>query len=242
MDSKRFWNQTFSRGPDTEYSRVGLPQGPDPVLEAALRHFGNIQGKRVVDLGCGSGKASLLFASLGSHVISIDQSDVAIANLRAFCSSNRITNVRAMHLSALNIAELGPVDFVFGSMILHHIEPFAAFVGALRSVLPCKGKAFFWENNAFSPLLIWFRQNVVGKLWVPKYGDDEEFPLMPREIDVLRRHFTVQLAYPDLVFFRLISQYLLRGHLETPFRLLDRIFYKWPAFRKRSYHQYVYLS
>jgi hypothetical protein len=41
------------------------------------------------------------------------------------------------------------------------------------------GRGFFWENNARIKSMIWFRQNIVGKLWVPKFGDSEEFPLTP---------------------------------------------------------------
>ncbi len=81
---------------------------------------------------------------------------MAIANLGAFCSNNGITNVTPMQLSALDVVDMGPVDFVFGSMILHHIERFDAFASALRSIPPSNSKAFFWENNASSKLLIWF--------------------------------------------------------------------------------------
>ena len=242
MDSKAFWDRVFSHGQDSAYSRIDVPAEEDAVLNAAIQHFGDVANKTVIDLGCGSGKAALFFAKRGARVIAIDQSDVAIENLSAFCAAQRISNLQLALVSALDVATLEPADFVFGSMILHHIEPFDAFTRALRDVLPIHGRAFFWENNASSKLLIWFRQNLVGKLWVPKCGDDEEFPLTPGEIEVLRRHFTVRVVYPELFYFRLISQYLIRGRLEGPFKFLDRVFYRWPWFRKRSYRQYVYLS
>jgi len=58
------------------------------------------------------------------------------------------------------------------------------------------GRAFFYENSAMSSLLVWFRQHVVGRWWVPKCGDEEEFPLTPGEVDMLRRAFAVRVAYP----------------------------------------------
>ncbi len=101
---------------------------------------------------------------------------------------------------------------------------------------------FFIENNARSKIMIWFRQNVVGKAWVPQYGDPEEFPLTLSEISEIRKYFCVQIEIPELVFFRMISKYLFRGHLSIAFKLLDDYFYKYPAIRKYSYKQYLYLS
>ena len=104
------------------------------------------------------------------------------------------------------------------------------------------GRGFFYENSSVSRLLIWFRTHLVGRWWIPKNGDDEEFPLAPQEIDVLRKQFAVRTAYPELLFFRLISMYLLRGKYPKPFATLDRWGYRIPWLRKLSYRQYVYLS
>jgi hypothetical protein len=46
---------------------------------------------------------------------------------------------------------------------------------------------------------------------VPKHSDDEEFPLTPGEIKTLSEYFRVEVRYPELVFLRLISTYLLHG-------------------------------
>ena len=89
--------------------------------------------------------------------------------------------------------------------------------------------------------MIGSRQHVVGWFWVPKY-DPVEFPLTPAEVDILRRHFTVRVESPELLFLRLISLYLLRRSLGALFRALDRVFYKVQSFRRRSYRQYLLLS
>jgi 2-polyprenyl-3-methyl-5-hydroxy-6-metoxy-1,4-benzoquinol methylase len=237
-----FWNDKFSKGQTKVYSRVEMPAADNPILKDALRHFGNIEGKTVVDLGCGGGKTSLFFASRGANVISIDSSEVAIRNLSTYIRENGIRNISPVEMRAQEIAKLGSVDFIFGSMILHHIEPFAQFARDLRKLLKPGGKGFFWENNARSKTMIWFRQNIVGKLWVPKYGDEDEFPLMPSEVDEIRKYFHVSVEHPELLLFRLVSTYLLRGHLRRPFKALDDYFYKFPRIREYSYRQYVRVS
>jgi SAM-dependent methyltransferase len=242
MHPTEFWDNVFSKGQEGGYSRVEMPDLRDPILQSALGHFGRIENKTVIDLGCGRGATSLFFAYHGANVISVDLSEVAIKNLSRYCQSNGIRNVTPVRTSAQELTQFGPVDFVFGSMILHHIEPFDEFARILRDVIKPGGKGFFWENNARSKTLIWFRQHIVGKLWVPKWGDRDEFPLMPGEIQEIEKYFHVDIEYPELYFFRMISLYLLRGRFERPFQILDSYFYKYPAFRKYSYRQYLFLT
>jgi SAM-dependent methyltransferase len=238
----QFWDHVFEPGDRDAGSRIDMPDSRDPVLRRACEHFGQLSGRTVIDVGCGRGAASLFFASKGANVISVDLSSVAVRNLTEYCSRREITNIRPVQLSALELSTLGTADFVFGSMILHHLEPFERFVEALHAVLPAGGRAFFWENSARSSLLIWFRRNVVGKLWVPKYGDPDEFPLMPCEVDLLRRHFPVRVEIAELVLFRLISLYLLRNRLRAPFAWADRVGYRFAWLRKYSYKQYLLLG
>jgi 2-polyprenyl-3-methyl-5-hydroxy-6-metoxy-1,4-benzoquinol methylase len=242
MQATEHWDNVFSKGQAGGYSRVEMPDLHDPVLQRALKHFGSVENKTVFDLGCGRGATSLFFAYHGANVISVDASEVAIRNLSSYCQDNGVRNITPMRMPAQEISKLGQADFMFGSMILHHIEPFDEFSRTLRQVIKPGGKGFFYENNARSKTMIWFRRRIVGKLWVPKWGDSEEFPLMPDEVKLIERYFRVDIEYPELLFFRMASAYLLRGHLKSPFQMLDDYFYRYPAFRQYSYRQYVCLS
>lgn len=234
MQAKEFW--------DLSYTRVGMPDFNDPIFHRALAHFGNVENKTIIDLGCGTGTASLFFAHFGANVISIDFSEVAINNLSKYCQDNGVVNVTPINISAQDISKLGKADFIFGSMILHHIEPFEEFANMLRHAINPGGKGFFYENNAKSKIMIWFRQNIVGKLWVSKRGDADEFPLTPDEVNALRKYFHVEIEFPELLYFRMISIYLFRSHLKKPFQFLDDYFYNYHALRKYSYRQYLCLS
>ncbi len=242
MSSTEFWNNIFSQKQEGAYSRIEMPDLKNPVLQAALSHFGNIKDKSIIDLGCGRGATSLFFAYHGANVISIDLSEVAINNLVKYCNENNIYNIRPIQMSALEISNLGEVDFIFGSMILHHLEPFEKFTSILRDSLKKEGKGFFWETNARSKLLLWFRKHVVGKFFVPKYGDEKEFPLTPDEVNMLKRYFNVEIEFPELVFFRMISTYLLRGHFFKQFQEIDKYLFKFKSLRKYSYRQYLYIE
>jgi hypothetical protein len=47
-------------------------------------------------------------------------------------------------------------------------------------------------------------QEISANIWIPKYGDPDEFPLTPQEVDKLRRYSHVEIQYPEIVFFSLI--------------------------------------
>ncbi len=241
-DITQFWDRVFEQGDRCEHSRVEMPDPHNRELQRAAQHFGALQGGTLIDVGAGRGATSLYFASKGANVISVDQSAVAVRNLADYCTQRGIRNIKPVQLSAFEISKVGPVDFVFGAMILHHLEPFTDFAQELSRTLKPGGKAFFFENNARSELMIWFREHLVGKLWVPKYGDPDEFPLTPTEVDELRKHFEVRVEIPELVLFRLISLYLLRNRMRAPFDWADRVGYRFAGLRKYSYQQYLCLG
>jgi len=236
-DAKSYWNRVY-RDAQLASSSPG-----DSVLIDALDYFGgDITNCRLLDIGCGLGKASLCFAHHGASVTSIDTSAEAVKYLRTYCTERRITNITPLQMSAADVAEIGPFDFVFGSFILHHIEPFDEFARTLRATLQPGGRAFFYENSAMSALLMWARKRLTGRLGIPKHGDEEEYPLAPDEVDILHKYFHTEVVYPELVFFRLIPLYLLRNKGGPLFSKLDDLFYRVPRFRRYSYRQYILLS
>ena len=230
------WDRVHTKG-DVDAARPD-----DPIVAAALRHFGDVRGMRLLDLGCGMGQFSLFFADRGAQVTALDTSTVAIDRLRAYCDRYSIVGVEPTVGDAFGIDRLGPFDRVFGSMILHHLEPFERFADVLREALTPGGRAFFYENNASVPLLLWCRDHLVGHFGIPKHGDDDESPLEPREIDALRARFSVTTVYPEMLFARLGSAYLLHHRAERFSAWLDDRLYRVRRLRRFSYRQCVLLT
>ena len=56
--------------------------GPDIPTEADLKLLGNLDGKRVLELGCGGGPIAVAMAKQGAKVIAVDESVEQIAHAR----------------------------------------------------------------------------------------------------------------------------------------------------------------
>ena len=89
---------------------------------------------------------------------------------------------------------------------------------------------------------MFFRQNVVGKFGVPKYGDEEEYPFEPREINMLKSKFgKLKVYYPEFKFFIMLGTYIFKNKkAEKFFKSVDEFFYKYiKIFNKYSYNQII---
>jgi len=64
--------------------------GPDIPTEAQLRLLGSLEGKRVLELGCGGGPASVAMAKQGARVIAVDDSADQIAHARRLCEREEV--------------------------------------------------------------------------------------------------------------------------------------------------------
>jgi 2-polyprenyl-3-methyl-5-hydroxy-6-metoxy-1,4-benzoquinol methylase len=162
----------------------------------AFAFFGDLRNKDVLDIGCGLGRNSIALARLGANVTAVDISRTAIEKLNRFANVSELS-IKGLVSDAFSIPDLGQFDFVVGSMILHHLEPFDSFCDVLLAVMKPGGKALFYENNSASRLLVWMRENVVGKLWIPKNSDADGFPLKPQEVNMLRKRFQVVQVFPS---------------------------------------------
>lgn len=243
--AQEFWNQIWTGFRPYSVTRQSVVVGNEQSGEAFLSLLGQVSGRTVLDLGCGNGVLSVFLAKNGAHVVAIDSSETAVANTIMLSEFNGVANsVCAHQLWANNIETLGQTfDFVVGTFILHHIEPFDAFVSALYHVLNPDGVAIFLENSSRNPLLMVCRRYLTGRCGIPKYSDGVEHPFQPHELQLLKDSFCgVSVIYPEFVFFSLLSRYLFRS--KKPFNSIFRAVDGWihqrmPFLRRYSYYQIV---
>jgi SAM-dependent methyltransferase len=77
------WSRFTAAAPDGEALPTDVvTYGPDIPTEAELRLLGHVEGKRVLDLGCGSGRALVALARQGARAIGVDPAADQLASAR----------------------------------------------------------------------------------------------------------------------------------------------------------------
>ena len=217
---------------------LGMPRLVDRLLQA----LGDLRGKRVLDLGTGTGFLAVLLALRGAQVIGIDVAgdQLEIARYRSRISgTEQLTEFREMTSETLDWPDAA-FDAVTGSFILHHVD-LAVTGREIRRVLrPAGGRGAFIETSGLNPLLMLCRDHLTGRCGIPKYGSPDERPLGREALRTLESLFPgrVKVHSPELLFVRMLSAYV------TPFRLplgfwvtgaLDRLLGAVPRIRSYSY-------
>ena len=218
----------------TELPRLQL----DGLELAALEAAGDLSGKRVVDLGCGSGDLTLALLAAGARTTAVDLSPgmVGIAKRRVEIFA---TNGQAEFIVApaeeLPIEDAS-VDVIVGRFILHHLDIPRAAKECARILAP-GGAALFAENSGRNRILMLFRDHVAGRFGIPRYGTPDEKPLSSENLATIREHFPgLQLDYPIFEFFSLFDRQVLRqrwGWSTGALRALDRAIWRHLPFARR---------
>lgn len=115
--------------------------------------LGRLEGKLVLDAGCGSGEMSIYLAQHKARVVGVDVSRNLLSfgdvSARTSSVSNRV-DFGQMSLYDLAFSD-GAFDIVFGSAILHHLDLDRA-VPEIARVLKGDGVAVFIEPHDDSEL------------------------------------------------------------------------------------------
>jgi 2-polyprenyl-3-methyl-5-hydroxy-6-metoxy-1,4-benzoquinol methylase len=106
---------------------------------------GSIRGKRVLDLACGEGGHSLLFARAGADVLGIDGRRLYVDRARFAAEMTGLSANARFELGdmrELSSDRLGTFDLVIASGILHHLAP-TAFFPFLKSLAALSADSCF---------------------------------------------------------------------------------------------------
>lgn len=125
----------------------GLDGAPEwPAIRALLP---DLEGKRIVDLGCGFGWFARWARENGAaHVLGLDLSENMIARAKADTGDSKIEYVTA-NLEGLELPDAS-FDFAYSSLVFHYVVDFDRLVRTVhRALLPGSHFIFTIEHPIF---------------------------------------------------------------------------------------------
>lgn len=227
--------ETFSRFPgELRFSDDAFLEH-ESWVRPAFAALGDVNGRKVLDYGCGHGMAAVVLARRGAVVSGFDLSHAYVVEAARRAEANQ---VRADFVQAdahrLPFADAA-FDAVWGSAILHHLD-LAIAVRELHRVMRPGGAAVFCEPWGENPILRWARRRLhyEGKSHTP-----DESPLGVRDIEVLRQAFpTLQLKGHQV--FSMIRRVVNIRSLVRGLELCDDCLLRWMP-RLQRWSRYVVL-
>ena len=155
--------------------------------EYRYRVVGDLEGKRVLEVGCGEGENSAVLAKLGAHVTGIDISQGAIDTALERCRVNGVADRVEFVCSPIELADFAPgsFDVVWGEAILHHLlGDLDMVLSRLTTWAKPDGTILFAEPVALSPALRALRRMVP----VHTEATPDERPLESGELELVARY------------------------------------------------------
>lgn len=198
-----------------------------------------LDGKQVLDYGCGHGENSILLAACGARVTAFDLSPESVAKARRRAELHGLADRIQVDVRAAGQTDYPPASFdvVAGFAILHHLHWMlpTIFAEAARVLKP-GGIACFTEPVANSPLLRALRPLIPVK----SYATPEERQLVYQDLEPLREHF----ASVELIHFYCLERLhrLLGSSVRRPLRKLDHQVQHVLPFLRRYYGEVLVIA
>jgi 2-polyprenyl-3-methyl-5-hydroxy-6-metoxy-1,4-benzoquinol methylase len=174
-----------------------------PEMRYITQRLGNIKGKRLLDVGCGLGEASVYFATLGADVTSSDLSQGMLDATTRLAQSNGVS-VKQHIASAedMQLSTESKFDIIYSGNLLHHVD-IEETITRIKPHLATGGMLVTWDPLAYNPAI-----NVYRRMATDVRTPDEH-PLKWSDIKLFHKHFeTVETRYfwlTTLVIFVIMS-------------------------------------
>ena len=130
-----------------------------PVFEYVLPKMGNLEGKKVLELGTGTGGTATLLAKRGASVVGIDLLPFRLVEARARAAEHGVAEAAnfalmdAMHLAFPD----NTFDFIISKSVLVFTDHRQIAKECYRVLKP-GGQAIFMENMRYHPMVWLYRK------------------------------------------------------------------------------------
>lgn len=156
-----------------------------PEMRFIIQSLGDINGKCLLDVGCGLGEASVYFALLGAKVTSSDLSKGMLEATLRLAKKNGVF-IQPLHSDAEDLK--WPLeekfDIIYVGNLLHHVN-IKETLKRLKKHLKPDGVFISWDPVQYNPAINFYRK-MASDVRTP-----DEHPLRISDIKAFRENFSV---------------------------------------------------
>ena len=238
---KEFHNKLFGDGhavrqPTAKFGSIAKSRG-DYYRNLIML---NVTGKKVLELGCGTGGRACQIAQNGGDVTGVDISDTGIDFARQMAKDKKVedkTNFLVMNAEELKFED-NCFDVIVCGAILHHLD-LDKVLPELRRVLKDNGKAIFSEPLGNNPFI-----NLYRKL-TPQYRTEDEHPLVDEDFKKIEKYFKkIEIKYFHLTSLLAVPfrNFFFFDCLVKILEKLDELLFRIPFMRRQAWVVIMILS
>lgn len=132
-----------------------------PLQDFSFSRVGNLEGKRVLELGCGPGSLTVMLAKKGCFVEGTDKDSEKVRETERLAEDLGVgerVNAQMMDIERLDYGD-NLFDIVFSRSVLMYVDP-DRVVSEVSRVLKKDGIAIFLDNLRWHPLIFLYRRLV----------------------------------------------------------------------------------
>jgi SAM-dependent methyltransferase len=197
------------------------------LLDGMGDFLGDLDGREVLEYGCGLGELTIVLARSGARVTAFDLSPQSVEFARARAARDGVAD-RVRFVVAAGESLPFPdasFDLAVGKAVLHHLEPVAG-ARELARILRPGGRAAFSEPLGMNPLLVFARAHLP---YPGKHERGADRPLTAADLDGWRAPFA-RVRMRPVQLLSMVERALGFGRAVPPLRTLDRMLLRrWPG-------------
>lgn len=153
-----------------------------PETRYILQRLGDLRGKKILEIGCGCGEASVYFAKQGADVTATDISSGMVDLTKRVAELHHV-KVEALVSGAEDLPfENNTFDIVYAANVIHHVE-ISRVLPEIKRVLKSNGKFVQWDPIAYNPAINIYRKKAESVRTV------DEHPLDMGYISDVKKYF-----------------------------------------------------
>jgi SAM-dependent methyltransferase len=177
---------------DTNVASIDVYKRNESITAPEMRYIkqtmGSLNGKKLLDVGCGLGEASVYFAINGADVTSVDISEGMLQVVDRLAARYRV-RVRTGKFDIEKLSFEDKFDIVYAGNLFHHIDIEPA-IKRFASLLKYNGSLISWDPLSYNPIINMYR--FIAK----KVRTSDEHPLKARDIALFKKYFSnVKIKY-----------------------------------------------